>query len=100
MVAKRKELEKLNDVIWKRDSGRCIRCHSSRIVGTPMVSGAHHIKGRGAWSSEMLLEKNLCLLCVSCHQNANTETMIRELLHKMKELYDYDYSEIPYRGYF
>jgi hypothetical protein len=97
-----KELRDLNRLVWKRDGGRCIKCGSTDINGTPFSSGAHHCLSRGAHPEIALDIRNLCLLCRKCHgDDANTEPVVREILHKMKKLpQKYDYSQPPYRGYF
>jgi hypothetical protein len=101
MAEKRKELEKLNAFVWVRDDHRCILCHSKDIYGEPLKSGAHHCLSRGSHPELFTDIRNLALLCRRHHdQNANTKKVVREILHKLKRLYGYDYSEIPYREYF
>jgi len=98
---KNKLLEELNAIVWRRDRSRCILCGSAEIIGVPFRKGMHHILSRGAHPHEYLEERNGCLLCWSCHAKANTGPVVREILHKMKKLpQKYDYSSLPYRGYF
>ena len=45
-------------------------------------------------------ERNLCLLCRECHDQAHTRVFRGRLLRKMLDRHDYDYSEAPWRKYF
>ena len=97
--AKADELRRLNRLVWERDSGQCVVCGSGRIFGVRGQTGAHHILSRNAHPAQRLDVKNLVLLCHQCHENANTEAMVRKLFATLAERHKYDYSDLPYRYY-
>ena len=45
-------------------------------------------------------ERNLCLLCRECHDQAHTLPFRTRLLAEMRDRHEYDYSEAPWRKYF
>lgn len=85
--------EEIYKKIYFRDNGKCILCKSKTNIE------CHHIIPRSQFSSKDIdrdLEKNLCILCRGCHNNAHTKTFRTILLESLKKKYKYDYSMNPW----
>jgi 5-methylcytosine-specific restriction endonuclease McrA len=97
---KRREIQNRTRVtVWRRDHGKCVVCGRKATC-------VHEIVPKSALPGDGNLEllfapKNRCCLCRKHHQDAtHTRWARRTLLGLMKMLYDYDYSEQPFRRYF
>ncbi len=94
------ELEKVNALVWERDSGRCVRCGSTRIAGVPFKSGSHHLFGRNTRPNFFLRPDLMALLCIECHNNfSNTVMVTIELLNLLRNRYHYEYADPELQWY-
>ena len=92
----REKLELVNALVWRRDNCKCAVCGSTKIVGVPFKSGAHHVFGRNARPDLRLVGKYLALLCEADHRdNANTKPFQAKLLKILRDKYGYSYENEP-----
>ena len=64
------DLTKLRLQCWERDKGKCQECgealyYQPRYIGDPKGYDMAHIRGRGAFGSDVL--ENVRTMCHSCH---------------------------------
>lgn len=91
-------LPKTAKIVVERDHYRCFLCGEENWLAV------HHIVPRSRTSKKhpgaFLWDlKNLVLLCQRCHEKAHTRAARISLLNRLKEMFQYDYSEYPFLEY-
>ena len=72
--------KKVKDIVWIRDKGRCIICHSSQAF-----PNAHYIpRSNGGLG----IEENIVTLCKMCHFKLDQTSDRKELLKIVKSYLD------------
>ena len=88
--------KKVRDTVIQRDKGLCVRCGR---VGHHV----HEIIPRSRFGITKTRDcyqlKNMCVLCLACHERVHNPAGRRELLGVLGQRYGYDYSDEPWAAY-